>query len=167
MTSFTLSVRKLVFFSYDADQIANVMSWLFLKSSIKRSERHRVCNVSVGGGRGSTEIVYILRPNQCANEEQASRQQHMQNLAHEFPLQPQTEDISRAAPSFSVFKPILRAFQRPFSHRDHPRPHETKNRGHRFCESFQLTNVTFWDFTRGEVDVLQGVFCRGVHCNLA
>jgi len=70
-----------------------------LKSSIKRSERHRVCNVSVGGGRGSTEIVYILRPDQCANEEQASRQQRTQNLAHEFPLQPQTEDISRHANS--------------------------------------------------------------------
>jgi len=34
-------------------------------------------------------------PDQCANEEQASRQQRTQNLAHEFPIQPQTEDISR------------------------------------------------------------------------
>jgi hypothetical protein len=103
--------------------VASVQMLIILKvfGQPKRSGRHKVCDMSAGGGRGSTEIVYILRPNQCANEEQASRQQHTQNLAHEFPLQPQTEDISRTTPSFSVFKPILRAFQRPFSHRDHPR----------------------------------------------
>jgi hypothetical protein len=52
-----------------------------------------------GGGRGSAEIVYILRPDQRANEEQASRQQRTQDLAHEFPIQPQTEDISRSGTS--------------------------------------------------------------------
>jgi hypothetical protein len=27
-------------------------------------------------------------------------------------------------------------------------PHEIKNRGYRFCEGLQFTNVAFWDFTR-------------------
>ena len=49
----------------------------------------------MGGGRGYAQIVYILSPDQCADEEQASRQQRTQNLAYEFPIQPQTEDISR------------------------------------------------------------------------
>jgi hypothetical protein len=58
-------------------------------------------------------------------------------------------EISRTTPSFSVFKPILRASQRPFSYRDHPWGRmKIKIGGYRFCKGLQLTNVTFWDFTR-------------------
>jgi hypothetical protein len=62
--------------------------------------------------------------------------------------QTQSGGISPAIPLFLFSSRYYEHSRGPFSTETILGPHEIRNRGHRFCESFQLTNVTFRDFAR-------------------